>query len=314
MVALSTLSMGCGKMHDLLDTPEKLDKMLKTTEGMATTTGDMKKGMDSTNESIRMQKLSISLTELLKKENREYLSPLPGLMLPPGKVLAESLTVEEALLFVKDFVTKINEEQFVDRHPGIAPESPEYPTLLAQFEKEKLGDLMMLKIVSGYLPEKTVDALIQQESEQGAYRDELYQILMFRVQFYDDLMLAGSIFKVRVDQSGRKVTLDTLGRIEKAMEYTAKIKFVEALPFRDLILVKIKGFKDDETNETYSAKLDGKRALKNYKKIKEKAEKDFTATSYSSGDNTNELQKQKARFEQLMAEIKKEIESASPVP
>ena len=308
-IAIMTISslafFSCGKMHDLLDTPEKLDKMLATTNNMAGTTKLMKEGMDSTNESIRMQKISIALTELLKKENREYISPLPGKMLPPGKVMAESLTAEEVLLFTKDFVKKVNEEQITDRHPGINLESDDGKKLLLEFEKEKTADLSMLKIISGYLPEPILNQIIDQESEQGAYREELFQILMLRAQFYDKLMLGASIMQY---------DLDTLGRIEKAIEYNTKLQKIEKMPFRDSITLVVTGYKNAADNELNSEVLDLKAAQKNWKSIKRKATKEFKVKSYAVGEqNAVATQKQTERFNELMQQVQKEIDGGATV-
>ena len=302
-------------MNSLLDTPAKLDDMSgkldqmnsttknmnETTNTMSSTMSQMKEGMDSTNESIRMQKISIALSEMQKKENRQYLTPIPGDMMPAGKVMAESLTVDEALLFMKDYLKKINEENFNNRFPTEDQTTPEGQKLLADFEHDKLADLMMITIVAGFFPDKMLNEMISQESEQGAYRDILYQTLMLRVIFNNDLMLNASVLNEK---------LVTLGKINKAIEYNEKVDFITQLPFRDQIALNITGFSNSDMNKSISRTIDTTLALTNWKRIYSSANADFKAASFTQDPSVQQLsvEKQQNDFKKILSTIQTHID------
>ncbi len=309
LAAFAVTFSGCSKLDSLLDTGDRLKGMGDTTnkmkdnmEKMGNTTEQMKNGMDATNESIRIQKVAIALSEMQKKENRQYLSPIPGDMMPAGKVMAESLTVDEALLFLKDYIKKINEENFSNRYPTDDQSTPDGQKLLAGFEHEKLADLMMITIVAGFLPDKTLNEMISQESEQGAYRDILYQTLMLRVIFNNDLMLNASVLNEK---------LLTVGKINKAIEYNQKVDLIAKLPFHDQIALSITGFSNPDMNAAISKRLDISVALKNWNKIYSAASEDFKATSFANDDAVKQavLAKQQAEFSKSMNTIQNFIQS-----
>lgn len=286
---------GCAKMEALIDTPNKMDDMARTTH-------QMKDGMDSTNEAIRMQKISIALSEMQKPANRMYLSPIPGDMMPAGKVLAESLKAEETVLLFKNYLKKINEEYFENRFPMVDKASKEGQALLADFEHDKMADLMMITIIAGFLPDELVKDLILTESEQGAYQEVLFSILMLRFNFNNDLMLNASVLSEK---------LITVGKINKAIEYNAKVDAIAKLPFYDLIGIKITGFSDSEMNKSISKKIDRKIALNNWKKIYSHAASDFLTTSFDkdSGVRQNAMQLQKSEYNKSLNRLNNFINS-----
>ena len=261
ILAFSILTMSsCGQLKNILDGTEHLpDQIAETNRGMA-----------STNETIRKQKNAVCLDAMLKKENRAYLTPVPGDMMPYGQEMAQSMTVEETLKFAKDYLKKVNGWNFNNQYPNMTETNPDYVKTLEEFEHNKLADLMMVAIVAGFMPDTTVQAIIDQESEQGAYRDFAYQLLMLRVTFNSDLMLNASVMNSK---------LDTVGKINLAIEYSQKVDFVSKLSFADRIGLKITGFTTAEKN--FELKLDTSVAVANWNAIYSAAQSDFVPTSFA---------------------------------
>lgn len=270
---------GCAKLERVIDGAEGLPKQIDQTNS----------GIQNTNENVRLQKVGILVTEMRKKENREYLTPIPGDMMPYGKLLADTLTVEEALLFVKDYVKKINEETFENRNNK--------KLTIEEFEHDKLADLMMITIISGYLPDSTLNRMIAQESEQGAYREILYNILMLRVVFNNDIMLNAGVMNQK---------LETVGKINKAIEYNDKVDFVAKLNFTDVIGMEVTGFSTAEMNAATSRKLDTSLAATNWNRILNAAQLDFKATSFatSPSDRAQAMAVQTSQYNQSVGVIR----------
>ena len=179
----------------------------------------------------------------------------------------------------------------------------EYQGLLVKFMLNKSADLQMITLVSGFLPESTIQEMIGTQSQQGAYRDVLFAILKMRVNFYNDVMLEAGLI-------GGDKKLETIGQIEKAIEYGEKLDFVCKLEFVNQIKMKITGFSESQ-NESLSAALDKELALKKWKKISEKAEKDFKAQSFSKDPltNENEVKRFAQQHQQALATIKAKLEA-----
>jgi hypothetical protein len=179
----------------------------------------------------------------------------------------------------------------------------EYQALLVKFMLNKSADLQMITLVSGFLPESTLQEMINTQAQQGAYRDVLFAILKMRVNFYNDVMLEAGLI-------GGDKKLETIGQIEKAIEYGEKLDFVCKLEFANQIKMKITGF-SEEQNENLSAVLDKELALKKWKKIQEKTEKDFKAQSFSKDPltNENEVKLFAQQHQQALAKIKAKLDS-----
>lgn len=295
LVLVVLTATACGQIKNIMDGTEHLpDQIAETNRGMA-----------ETNENIRLQKIAFTISEMKKKENREYLVPIPGDMMPFAKVMAPALTVEEAMLFFKNAIKKINEEGFANRYASLEPTAPRYPETMTQFEHEKLADLMMVTIVAGFLPDATVQAIINRESEQGAYRDVMYQILMLRAMYHSDLMLNASVMNTK---------LETVGQINKAIEYNQKVDFIDKLDFADQIELKITGFTTPEMNS--EMKLDTTVAATNWKRIYTSAQSDFKAMSYKKDPAQKQQSEssQAAEFNQSVEVIKGYLKSWGAEP
>ena len=290
----------CGQIQKIMDGTENLPSQIQETNN----------GMAKTNEAIRQQKMGVAMELMQNPKNREVQFPIPNDMMAGGKIMGEAIQAEEVLHFVKNYIVKINEVQFEGQKMIDAPDAPPGSDQIpnpeyAKFLHDKQADLSMVILVSGNLFESVVKQLVEEQSEQGAYRDILFQLLKMRVNFYNDMMLHAAML------DGDK-KLDTLGKIEKAIEYNEKVEYVCQLPFADRIALQIKGF-EAEANANLSKPLDRDTALNNWKKIKEKAESDFTAESFLSDPEKNEaaLEEYNKKHKELLEKIQQKIDKSN---
>lgn len=366
ILALSAILLfsSCDKIHRIMDGTENLPNQIDETN----------RGMQKTNEAIRKQKLSEALKIMLDGKNRRALSPIPSDMMAAAKTMGEALTVDESILFVKNYLIKINNYQFSADYPDgpelasvdmpTLPEAPAEPKVgedgkidpslmtdyqyqsflyqnrmaqynaelqnylaitaennrkMADFESKKAevdkrfaeseydrdADLFMLMLVSGFLPDETIEKMVKQEINQGAYREVVLQILKLRADFYSKIMLEAGMLQ------GNKNKLDTLGKIQKAIEYAEKVNYVCKLSFADMIALKIEGFNNRKLNENYSKPLDKNLALALWVKIEKKALEDFKAHSFDEDPAVKEKsEKEYAEgYKKALELIKKRIDN-----
>lgn len=262
----------CAKVHKIMDGAENLPNQIQETND----------GMKKTNEAIRKQKIGVAFEILKDEKMRANLVPIPFNMMSAAKLMAESLTADEAVLFVKNYIINLNKAQAVDHYPPIDEE---------KFQHERMADYYMLMLVSGFLPETTVKEMIEKESNQGAYQNIMLNILKLRVDFNSDMMLIMGVLGLNPNEKDaggnpkvldEKSKLDTLGKIEKAIEYNEIVENVCNLDFAEQIDIQIEGFK--------LKPLDKDLAKKNWALILERAQSDYKAQSLSKDPVKNEAE------------------------
>ncbi len=287
LVSLLVFS-ACGKIERIMDGTENLPNQIQETNN----------GMKKTNEAIRMQKIGVA-SEILKDEKmRANLVPIPFNMMSAAKIMAEALTAEETVLFVKNYIISLNKTQSVDVYPPIDEE---------KFQHERMADYYMLMLISGFLPDATVSQIIANESNQGAYQNIMLNILKLRVDFNSDMMLIMGVLGLNPNEKDAdgnpkvlddKSKLDTLGKIEKAIEYNEIVEKVCNLEFSDKIDIQIDGFK--------LKPLDKELAKKNWNLILARSQSDYKAASLSKDPAKNEAEvaDYTARYNALLEKIK----------
>ncbi len=278
----------CGQITRIMDGTENLPKQIQETND----------GMKKTNEAIRKQKMGVAFEILKNEKMRANLVPIPFNMMSAAKTMAEALTAEEAVLFVKNYVSDLNKSQVDTVYPPMDEE---------KFEHERQADLFMIILISGFLPETTVTEIIEKESNSGENLQIMLNILRLRVYFNNDMMLfmATLGLDANVDATGKhsvlddKSKLDTLGKIEKAIKYNEIIEFICNLDFADQVDAQITGFK-------FIKPLDKALAKNNWALISERAQSDFKAQSLSKDPAKNEAETKDyaVRYKALIEKIK----------
>ncbi|MBY0452760.1 MAG: hypothetical protein K2P92_06970 [Bdellovibrionaceae bacterium] len=272
LVLIVLLLSSCGQIQRILDgtesLPAKLDKMGNSTAYVE--------------EGVRKQKQAEALAMATEEKNRANLVPIPFGMMAPTRTLAGALTADEAVLFFKNYLLKINKQQAADSYPAVDEE---------KFQHERIADYYMLILIAGFLPDETMNQIIKVQSNQGAYQEIMFAILKMRADFNSDIMLTAGVLGLNpneVDENGdykvidKKAKLDTLGKIEVAMGYNDKVQAICDLDFADKVYVEIEGFE--------LKPLDKEKAKKNWQLILKRAESDYAAQSLQRDPKENEAQ------------------------
>ncbi|MGZ3692573.1 MAG: hypothetical protein ACXVAX_13775, partial [Pseudobdellovibrio sp.] len=231
---------------------------------------------------------------------------VPYDMLPPGKVLAEAITADEAVLFFKNYISKLNNQSSADSVPAVDEDT---------YQHNRIADYYMLMIIAGFMPDKTVDDIISKQQFQGGYQDEMFAILKLRADFNGDMMLTMSLLglnPLETDKDGNfKVVrpdykLNTIGKIQNAMNYMAKVEKIANLDFADKIDLKIEGLP--------LTPLDQNKIKKYYTTTYQRAQSDFKAQSLAKDPTKNEAETKaaNAQYQDLLAKLKAKAESSTP--
>lgn len=281
----------CAKIERIMDGTENLPNQIQETND----------GMKKTNEAIRKQKIGVAFEILKDEKMRANLVPIPFNMMSAAKIMAEALTADEVVLFVKNYTIDLNKSQSVDVYPPIDEE---------KFQHDRMADYYMLMLISGFLPDATVNEMIARESDQGAYQNIMLNVLKLRVDFNSDMMLIMGVLGLNPNEKDKdgnhkvldeKSKLDTLGKIEKAIEYNEIVEKICNLEFADKVDIQIEGFK--------LKPLDVDIAKKNWALILTRAQADFKAQSLSKdpAKNEAEVKAYTGRFNMLLEKVKMKV-------
>lgn len=226
-VALALASFSSCKVIDAMDNTETmkgdLAAMRSITQGMSSTTGGMKDGMDGLKQDAKLL-AGIQMLKEAAKSDKDYITPSGGL-LAGATAVGEAATNEQ---FMKYFNTQLiiikdsapNESRMVD---GQYPRS-----YIDEFNFGKNMDLTIAKALAGLLSQDRLVSLLQEQIGQGggAYSDEAYQLLMLRARFLNDFLIDKISFRSKVD---------TIGKLRNAHEYVRQLQFIADLPYADKI-------------------------------------------------------------------------------
>ncbi|MGE3757891.1 MAG: lipoprotein, partial [Pseudobdellovibrionaceae bacterium] len=178
----------CGKLNEMLDTPEKMD-------GMKKTMGEMNGGMKKTTNGIHDQTLAVSLEQLMDSKNWDVLTPVPLKMIPWGRKFAEEATAQEVIEYTYLVLKEITDSK---RVAGTDLEMNDIPYDLENIlpaRTEKLAKLMALRIIAGFIQEEKLTEIISThilgKGGEGSLRfeDTAYVVLAMRAEFLSDVLL-----------------------------------------------------------------------------------------------------------------------------
>lgn len=242
-------------------TPKKMDKMM----------GELEK----TNQVVKKQEKLIPFQEMLKQENEETLYPIPFRLMPFGKELATAISaddlVELTYLWLKEINTKSTDA--AGDSLNVTPEQIKAANLVKQ------ARLVGLQVLAGFAPQATVNEMIKKQIYQsGRYESTVYAFLMLRVQFIRDVMLGQSLLAE---------PLDSVGKVEKAVEYAKQIDDVIRLPFASQVKMKVTFLPPMEESEE---KLDLSLAKETWTAVRSKSERQCVLNLQSLTGNSAEDQ------------------------
>jgi hypothetical protein len=223
-------------------------KAIDATRSMPGKMDDMINKTNHLNQIVDLQAEMLPFEGLLKPEYGRDLAPIPFDLMPYAKKFAQYAPAEDIPELVYVWVKKLNE----------AALDPTTGETQDQFLHRKMQTLAALQAVCGFLPHAKVKQIINSEIyHSGRHQTAALQVLMLRVRFLRDVLLEASLFSA---------PMDSVGALQKAVEYNDEIDFIARLPFAGDIAVTITGFP-----EPVQEAMDTKLALTEWQKIKLKA-------------------------------------------
>lgn len=308
IVIIALLSLiACDKIHNMMDMPNKMDamnnKMDGLTKGMNDTNGNMGQMitlMGKTVDGVDKQKVLLPFEKLMDESNYDMLSPIPSQLMPFAKEFAAAIPTKDlaelAYLWLKE-IREVNPIKASDKDGN----EIEYTNAeIAQINKVKLGRLIALQAVCGFLSDEKTNELIELHIKKySRFEKTAYKILMMRTQFVRDILLKESLLSE---------PLSTVGEIKEAMMYVGQLDFIARLPFKNKIAYKVDGFLAP-MDPSIEEKLDPKMMITLLKKIDLSVKQDFkleqqdTMVGYSQEENSKIQNEKAADFAKAMEQL-----------
>jgi hypothetical protein len=275
----------------LLASCDAIDAM-KATKDMKTATNSMNskmdltnKGIEETNENIRLQKLILSKNDMLDDKNTVDLEPVALGMIAGAKKFGEAATTEELMEYTRVVLLEIKDQKPDDTLKG--PDGKFPANIVAEYDHKKLVDLNQIYTIAGFCPEGKVAQIIEEQIYGGGlYQRTAYVFLMARVQFLgtymQETLLAEPMDTVKI----MKETIVRLGSIDAILK----------TPFKDKIKMNINTFlgRDPIVASLYDetgAMDDSWNAPKLWKKVLKRFDQDLNDGNIVTGSrvNTNDV-------------------------
>jgi hypothetical protein len=221
ILSLGSILVGCDALKAL---DSAANKMPNTMTSMNNKMDETNKGIQSTNESVRLQKLILAKDDMLKEENTRDLEPVALGMIAGAKKFGEAATTEELIEFTYILLKQIRDQK---------PEDMNNVELKKQYDHDKMIKFSQLLTIAGFAPEEKVDQIIDEQIYgSGLYIDEGYAFLMARVYFLgtylNESLLAMPIKSIKkMDE-----TILRLGSMDKILK----------LPFKSDVKMDVVGF------------------------------------------------------------------------
>lgn len=214
----SLMLFSCGKLHSVLDKADNdIPNNLLLTNARLT-------------EVQRLTVLGEMKPELEDSKNYRILSPVPYDLMAPAKKAAENFTADEVTQWAYTMLSKINNARYDDNFgKPIDASNPE----ALEYERNKLGLFNALSAVAAFLPEKTVDQIIEKVYTSEEYTTTGLAILAMRAYF---------IQKVMLKEKYQPSKLTDIGTVEAAIGYNQSIEKIMKLSFAGYVRSDISGF------------------------------------------------------------------------
>ena len=227
LVTLAALFTSCKALKAIDSANSIPDKLDSTSRQINTTNSQMRE----TNDGIHKQTLNGALDDMLKERNSTDLEPVALGMLEGGDIFTKAASSDELIKNTWILLNQIKDSQPKESLRGADGEFP--ADVVAKYDQQKMVQFNELIVLAGLTPEDKVDQIINDEIYAGGlYQDEAYMFLMARVYFLgaylDNKLLARQ--------------LNTVKKMEEAINKVASIDKILKLSFKYDISMKIVGF------------------------------------------------------------------------
>lgn len=277
LISVLCLFVGC----DAIDAMKATKDMKTATNAMNAKMDQTNKGIEETNESVRLQKLILSKNDMLDDKNTKDLEPVALGMIAGAKKFSEAATTEELIEYTRVLLLKIKKQRPDDSLKG--PDGKFPANVIAEYDHKKLVDLNQIYTIAGFCPEEKVRRIVEEQIYGGGlYQKTAYIFLMARVQFLgtylQETLLSDPMDTVNI----MKETIIRLGAIDNILKSTFKnqIKMeINTFIGREPIAVSLydeNGEMDDSWN-----------APKLWKKVMKRFDQDLKDGNIVTGSSAN---------------------------
>jgi len=227
LLSLLFVFVGC----DAIDAMKATKDMKVATNAMNEKMDKTNRGIDSTNESVRLQKLILSKDDMLDEKNTKNLSPVALGMIPGAKKFGESATTEELMEYTYILLKAIRDEKPDD---SLKDANGEFPAdVVAAYDHQKMIQFSQVLTIAGFTPADKVESIINEQIYGGGlYQDEAYAFLMARVFFLGTYL----------DNSLLANPLKTIKKMEETVMRISSIDYLLKTPFKNEIKMSVTGF------------------------------------------------------------------------
>lgn len=300
LVLLSMLSVltGC-KALKAIDSANSIPEKLDATYSQIQKTN---KGIDETNESVRLQKLILAKNDMLDDKNTQILEPVALGMIAGAKKFGHAATTEELIEYTRVLLLKIKKEM---PDESLKDENGKFPkSVVAEFDHKKMVDLNQILTIAGFCPQEKVDQIIEEQIYGGGlYQKTAYVFLMARVMFLgtylQETLLAEPMDTVKI----AKETIVRLGAIDSILK----------LPFREHVKMHLDTFVEHEAISASLFDENGKmadswNAPKLWKKVLKRFDQDLKDGNIVRGSKADNGQVQ-TEITELKATVQNYLDS-----
>jgi hypothetical protein len=231
--------------NDQLNTSnDKQTQLLEATRKLQELTTQLITGMQTTNNAVHLQVLTVSLQELLAPANTEVLVP-PVRMFPYAETFAKEASPDEIIQIFHVFLAD-----------AILGGTSAKPNAEGKFDPNDIRltsrriSLAAGSVIAAFIPEdKFKQILINQIDKGGRFADTTYVLANVRYDYLKQYFL-GSILE--------KSETVNIGSVRTAVGYFNSMKLISRLAYADKIKLHVPSFVTDPNNAQNLLDLDQK--------------------------------------------------------
>ncbi|MDD4974353.1 MAG: hypothetical protein PHY93_08365 [Bacteriovorax sp.] len=178
LIALLSIVVGC----DAIDAMKATKDMKSATNSMNDKMDKTNLGIQETNDSVRKQKLILSINDMLDDKNTQDLEPVALGMIAGAEEFGKSATTEETIKYVFKLLLEIKD---VKPKESLKDANGNFPANVVEaYDHLKMIKLSQIYSIAGFYPQDKLDQIVNEQIYGGGrYQREAYIFLMARVQF-----------------------------------------------------------------------------------------------------------------------------------
>ncbi|MBC7537407.1 MAG: hypothetical protein H7281_01195 [Bacteriovorax sp.] len=227
IISLLSFVVGC----DAIDAMKATKDMKSATNSMNEKMDKTNIGIQETNDSVRKQKLILSINDMLDDKNTKDLEPVAIGMIAGAEEFGKAATTEETIKYTYKLLLEIKD---VKPNEALKDTNGNYPASVVEaYDHKKMINLSQIYTIAGFYPQDKVDQIINEQIYGGGrYQRTAYIFLMARVQFLGTY-LQETLFAE---------PLDTVEAMRELIVRLGAMDSILKSPFKDKVKINIDTF------------------------------------------------------------------------